>query len=208
MKYWNTLIFWWKLRTSALTCKGRLKSRIRRGAKIIVKSQGKLLLGYGDCTIARFSWSGFNLNLMRDSQLIINGNSQIGLGSALTVGEDAIFEIGNSTYICAGATIRIAKRVSIGNRCAISWNVTIMDSDFHKYRLEDGTVPENTKEVVIGDNVWIGNNVLILKGVTIGDNAIVAAGSVVTKNVPKGCVVAGNPAKVIKNGVIPINPEF
>jgi acetyltransferase-like isoleucine patch superfamily enzyme len=208
MKYWNALILWWKLGTQVLSCKGRLKSRIRRGAKIIVKSPGKLLLGYGDCTIAQFSWSGFNLNLMRDSQLIINGNSQIGLGSALTVGEDAIFEIGKSTYICAGATIRVAKKVIIGNSCAISWNVTIMDSDFHEYRLEDGTIPDMTKEVVIGDNVWIGNNVLILKGITIGDNAIVAAGSVVTKDVPVGCAVGGNPAKIIKQGVKPINPEF
>jgi len=83
-----------------------------------------------------------------------------------------------------------------------------MDSDFHEYALADGTIPLKTKEVIIGNNVWIGNNVLILKGVSIGDNAIIAAGSVVTKNVPEGSVVAGNPAKMIKSGVKPINPKF
>jgi acetyltransferase-like isoleucine patch superfamily enzyme len=208
MKLWNALILWWYLQTDAIACKGRAKIRIKKGAQLIKRSSGALILGYGDCTIARFGWTGFNLNLMRDSKVMISGNSKIGLGSSLSVDEGAVFEIGSSSYICSGATIRVAQRVCIGDRCAISWNVTIIDSDFHEYQLEDGTIPEKTKEVVIGNNVWIGNNVLILKGVHIGDDAIIAAGSVVTKDVPAGCAVGGNPVKVIKNGVKPINPEF
>jgi len=168
---------------------------------------GKLILGYGDCTAPIFKWSGFNLNLMKDSQLILDGNAKIGLGSSLSVGENATFEMGASTYICSGAHIRVAKKVSIGSNCAISWNVTILDSDFHEYEI-DGITQPNSSEVKIGNNVWIGNNVLILKGVTIGDNAIVAAGSVVVKDIQEGCAVGGNPARVIKTGVKPINPKF
>lgn len=52
---------------------------------------------------------------------------------------------------------------------------------------------------IIGENCWIGANVRICKGVTIGDNSVVAACSVVTKDVPANCIVAGNPAKVVKN---------
>ena len=204
----NKLILRWKLGHSLLRIKGRAKIRIKKSASIQQRSSGKLTLGYGDCTIARFTHSGCNLNLMSQSQLILSGNSMIGLGSALTLEENATLSLGSSTYICAGATIRVAHKVTIGDQCAISWNVTIMDSDFHEYALEDGTIPEKTKEVIIGNNVWIGNNVLILKGVHIGDNAIIAAGSVVTKNVPEGSVVAGNPAKIIKSGVKPINPKF
>ncbi|MBA2585639.1 MAG: maltose acetyltransferase, partial [Chthoniobacterales bacterium] len=51
---------------------------------------------------------------------------------------------------------------------------------------------------IIGDNVWIGMNAVILKGVAIGENSVVAAGAVVTKSVPENCVVAGNPAKIVK----------
>ncbi|MDO4534475.1 MAG: DapH/DapD/GlmU-related protein [Clostridium perfringens] len=53
-------------------------------------------------------------------------------------------------------------------------------------------------KIIIGNNVWIGGNSTILPGVTIGDNSIIAAGSVVTSNVPKNVIVAGNPAKVLK----------
>ena len=62
---------------------------------------------------------------------------------------------------------------------------------------------ENDKRVIIGKNVWIGMNSLILKNVTIGDNSIIGAGSVVVKDVPKNTIAAGNPAKVIKD--LPIN---
>jgi acetyltransferase-like isoleucine patch superfamily enzyme len=196
-----------KLGTDSIVCKGSFKHRIKN-AIVERKSTGKLILGYGDCTAPIFKWTGFNLNLMKNSKLILDGNAKIGLGSSLSIEENGVFEIGHSTYICAGAHIRIAKRVSIGSNCAISWNVTIMDSDFHEYRVNDETITENTKEVIIGNNVWIGNNVVILKGVTIGDDAIIAAGSIVTKNIPAGYAVGGNPARVIKIGVKPVNPEF
>lgn len=204
----NRLILLWKLGKNTILIKGRAKIRIKSGVSVHRSMDGKLTIGYGDCTIARFTYTGCNINLMKNSTLKLSGNSMIGLGSAVTVEDNAQLEIGSSSYICAGATIRVAKRIVIGDQCAISWNVTIMDSDFHEYYASEGVIPEKTKEVIIGNNVWIGNNVLILKGVTIGDNAIIAAGSVVTKNVPNGTVVAGNPAKIVKTGVTPINPKF
>jgi len=206
VKLWNSFILWRHLRSRSIQCKGRAKIRIQKNIKLAGK--GKLILGYGDGGIARFSWTGCNINFMHNAKITLHGESRIGFGSTLTVGKEGEFCIGDQTYVSAGATIRVAQRICIGDRCAISWNVTIMDSDFHEYRLENGTIPEKTKEVIIGNNVWIGNNVLILKGVNIGDNAIVAAGSVVTKDVPAHSAVAGNPAKIIKNGVTPINPEF
>ena len=72
-----------------------------------------------------------------------------------------------------------------------------MDRDYHK--LESET--EVYKPVTIGNHVWIGCRCLILKGVTIGDGAVVAAGSVVTRDVPGGALVGGNPAKIIKEKV-------
>jgi len=105
-------------------------------------------------------------------------------------------------------------KIDIGSHCLVSWNVGIADSDFHPLepaqRLIDAQAlapffkdrPQRPKlrtaPVIIADNVWIGMNAVILKGVTIGENSVVAAGSVVTKSVAPNSVVAGNPAVVVK----------
>nr|WP_315850306.1 DapH/DapD/GlmU-related protein [Gemmata sp. SH-PL17] len=70
--------------------------------------------------------------------------------------------------------------------------------DANRRRAGDPTPPESIAPVIIGDDVWIGRGAVILKGVSIGHRAIVAAHSVVTKNVPADAIVAGNPARVVK----------
>jgi len=105
---------------------------------------------------------------------------------------DARIAIGAGTYLNERVQIRCAREVSIGARCAISWDVSIMDSDFH---VLDGP---HIKPVRIGDHVWIGARALILKGVTIGDGAVVAAGALVNSDVPPGTLVAGIPARPIR----------
>lgn len=112
-------------------------------------------------------------------------------------GENATLTIGDKTMINRRSEICCKERISIGSSCAISWDVCIMDTDYH---FIEGV--SNTAPVVIGDNVWIGCKSIILKGVTIGDGAVIAAGSVVTSDVPKNCVVGGNPAKILKQNVI------
>lgn len=105
--------------------------------------------------------------------------------------------IGDNTAIGDRTEIHAGKRVEIGSGCNISWDVCIMDRDYHKFN----SPTEEIKPVKIEDNVWIGCNCLILKGVTVGKGAVVAAGSVVTKDVPPGVLVGGNPAKVLKEEV-------
>ena len=85
--------------------------------------------------------------------------------------------------------------VAVGDRTEI--HAGIMDRDYHKFESET----EVTRPVVIGKRVWIGCNVLILKGVTVGDGAVIAAGSVVTKDVPAASLVGGNPARILKENV-------
>ena len=121
--------------------------------------------------------------------------------------------IGDFTLL-NGALIMAEENIEIGSHCLVSWNVGIADSDFHPLepaqRLIDAQAlapyfkdrparPKlKTVPVKICDNVWIGMNAVILKGVTIGENSVVAAGSVVTKSVEPNVVVAGNPATVVK----------
>ena len=134
-------------------------------------------------------------------------------GCSFAIGEQGSCQVGDFTLL-NGALIMAEERIEIGSHCLVSWNVGIADSDFHPLppaqRLIDAQAlapffkdrpprPKlETAPVMIGDNVWIGMNAIVLKGVAIGENSVVAAGSVVTKSVPPNCVVAGNPAVVVK----------
>ncbi len=113
----------------------------------------------------------------------------------------AILEIGYN-FGMTGGTLCAAEKISIGHNVAIGANSTIADTDFHPlaFRQRDLT-PENgqTAPIIIEDNVFIGMNCLILKGVTLGQGCVIGAGSVVTKSVPPNVIAAGNPAKIIKD---------
>lgn len=82
-------------------------------------------------------------------------------------------------------------------------NTIIVDSDFHSIWPPENRCNtmgyENDKAVTIGKNVWIGMNCIILKGVTVGENSVIAAGSIVTKDIPPNVLVGGNPAKIIRS---------
>lgn len=99
-----------------------------------------------------------------------------------------------------GSTIVAAEQVSIGRRVLLGANATITDTDFHPLRPRDRQIDilnGRHKPVKIEDDVFVGMNSLILKGVTIGRGSVIGAGSVVTRDVPANVVVAGNPAVVI-----------
>jgi acetyltransferase-like isoleucine patch superfamily enzyme len=150
----------------------------------------------------------------RHSRAVVLGNHvSCYAGCSFAIGEKGRCTVGDFTLM-NGALIMAEERIDIGSYCLISWNVGIADSDFHPLepaqRLVDAQAlapffkdrpprpPLRTAPVVIGDNVWIGMNATILKGVIIGDNSVVAAGSVVLKAVPANTVVAGNPATVVR----------
>lgn len=105
--------------------------------------------------------------------------------------------IGDNTAIGDRTEIHAGGRVEIGKGCNIAWDVCIMDRDYHKFNSSE----EIVKPVKIGDNVWIGCNCIVLKGVTIGDGAVIAAGSVVTGDVPPKTLAGGNPARVLKEDI-------
>jgi acetyltransferase-like isoleucine patch superfamily enzyme len=114
---------------------------------------------------------------------------------------DSIIRIGCNTRI-HGFCIHAKKSITIGDNVLIAANCQIFDSVGH---LVDIELPENrihsvseAKEIIIGDNCWIGTGCIILPGVTIGDGAVIGAGSIVTKNIPQNSLSAGNPAKVIR----------
>jgi acetyltransferase-like isoleucine patch superfamily enzyme len=114
----------------------------------------------------------------------------------LSVGKGAVLSIGDHTFINTGVIISVRNKVQIGNHCQIANQVIIMDNDFHG--VEDRDKPEVPQPITIEDHVWLATRCMILKGVTVGKGAVVAAGAVVTKDVPPYTLVGGVPAKIIR----------
>lgn len=125
-------------------------------------------------------------------------------GSRINVNEGATLKMG-SGYMNYDCAIDVFSSITIGHNVVISERVSIRDSDNHSIKSDGLGVTPNTSPdtlpVIIEDHVWIGMNAVILKGVTIGEGAIIAAGSVVNKDVPAHSLVGGVPAKLIKTGV-------
>jgi maltose O-acetyltransferase len=111
-------------------------------------------------------------------------------------------KIGNGTWVNNNfVAVSEHKSITIGENVLIGTFVEIYDSNFHGLEPEQRRTsnPEEASEVIIEENVFIGSNVKILKGVTIGRDSVIANGSIVTKSIPSGVVAGGNPAKILKN---------
>ena len=105
-------------------------------------------------------------------------------------------------FAMTGGTLISAERIVIGDHVNVGANTTIMDTDFHPLNAEArrlDSAPAKTAPVIIEDDVFIGVNCLVLKGVNLGKGSVIGAGSVVTKNVPPFAIAAGDPARVIGN---------
>jgi len=141
------------------------------------------------------------------NRLILKGSLRSEVGGKI--------KIGNYCYIQSNVVIGAAEYIEIGDYVSISANVRIIDNNDHPIQPDDRKIKSHSrpgdilrswkyaesKPIIVKDNVWIGINSRVNKGVTIGENSIVAANSVVTKDVPKNCIVAGNPARVVKTNI-------
>lgn len=146
----------------------------------------------------------------KSSDVLIKEHVQI-CGSLISANGGKIV-MGKYSQIGANSKIQSVNKVIVGDYTAIAQNVIICDNNNHPLnpcdRMIMQTTPIHSYErswinslnapIVIGNNVWIGENSRICKGVTIGDGAIIAASAVVTKDVPANCIAAGNPAKIVK----------
>lgn len=167
-------------------------------------------------------------NLMNNFSISSSsGLNTVNVGSKCTLACTIIFEsnhgkvsIGDRVYI-GDSQIICHSNILFGNDILVAWGVCFYDHDSHSllhanrsqdiikvwedFKIDKNNYLKNkdwtcvkSAEIVIQDKVWIGMDALILKGVTIGEGAVVAARSVVTKDVPPYCVVAGNPAQIVK----------
>lgn len=148
------------------------------------------------------------LRLKNNAKLILEPNTMILMGGYIAVAEGRALRIGAETRISHGVLINTRCGLVIGKNVIIGHQVTMMDYDGHPIFLtpddanQKDTYGGKAKGIIIEDNVWIGFRATILKGVTIGSGAIVAAHACVTSDVPPNTIVAGNPAKIIKENVL------
>lgn len=122
-------------------------------------------------------------------------------GARINLGKNAELKIGNYFYLNSYSIIDCHYKIVIGNRVMIGPLCYIGDFD-HDIKVDltakHHRMNKKYGEIIIKDNVWIGSGAKILKGVTIGENSVIAAGAVVTKDIPDNVVAAGVPAKVIR----------
>ncbi|MGI6338672.1 MAG: acyltransferase [Bacteroidales bacterium] len=179
------------LRLKTIFCSAFLRlSCCLRGIDI-----GKNIYSFGHTTFRRFPNSTISIsdNCVFRSSVTSNliGNNRKCILSTLLAGSKII--IGKRCGF-SGTIIGAFKSIEIGNNVRCGANTLITDGDWH---FDDPRSGE-PKEIIIERNVWIGEGVKILKGVTIGENTIIGTGSVVTRNIPPNVVAAGNPCKVIR----------
>ncbi len=110
----------------------------------------------------------------------------------------AVLHIGVDSGLSDRTKINATHSVSIGDHCSIGWDCDIWDTSWHRVNFLDREPGPISGPVVIEDHVWIGSHTIIQRGVTIGTNSVIAAGSVVTRDIPPNSFAGGVPARVIK----------
>lgn len=168
------------------------------GDKYEITSQTKVILSYGSSK----------------DNIVLHNNVSL-LGCHIISQRTGHIELGNFVKIGSGSKLLAVDSITIDDYTAIATDVTIVDNNNHPINPDFRRFMRTTehhsdarswvhsehKPIYIGKNCWIGSDVRIQKGVTIGDNSVIAACSVVTKDVPANCIAAGNPAKIVKTDI-------
>ncbi len=174
-----------------------LKGEIKIDAPL---QTGMIKIGYGnvgvfDKRIHRAIWEV-------SGKVIFKGEAMLKFGVKITVGETGILTIGDKFRISTNSAILCFKKISFGSNCRISWDVIMMDTDFHYITNLEGEILNAPSEIKLGNNTWVGMQCVFSKGAILDDNVIVASNSLINKSI-KGSyqIIGGSPAKILKKDV-------
>ncbi len=134
--------------------------------------------------------------LRKGAKWIVDGDVSISYRGMIDIQRDAIMESGFFTAN-VGCTIICSKHIRLGKNVMLGRNVIIYDSDHHQILDKRDMIKNKPMDVIIGDNVWLATRSMVLKGVKIGSGSIVAAGTIVTKDLPDNATVVGGSAKIV-----------
>jgi len=161
---------------------------------------GIIQIGYGDVGIfdeknSRSIWEV-------SGTVIFRGKCSIGHGSKITVGKIGKLEFGENFFITAESSIVAFKEIKFGDDCLLSWDILVIDTDFHKLKDEKGNIINEPRSIIIGNKVWVGCRCLVLKGTVIPNNCVIGADSIVNRVLEKGsCLYVGSPCKLSKENI-------
>ncbi len=166
------------------------------GARLALAPNAVLRLGYTPPDWAGVrSPHGAVLRVQAGAVCMVEGSVNIFSGARLNVFPGGRLTIGDGAYVAFDSRVLVEREVVIGANCAVSWDVEIFDTNFHRAGLDPDAAHQAA--VTVGDQAWIGAGARILRGVAVGRGAVVGAGAVVTRSVPDGVIVAGNPAREV-----------
>ncbi len=164
--------------------------RVDHRSKIHIFSDGEVTLGEG--AELRSLSRGYHGGMPFPCTILVDQN-----GARVAIGSRSRL---NGVYVHAQISVRI------GENCVIASGVNIIDSNGHELSSANRTIGRDRPvPIEIGDNVWIGMNSIVLKGTVIGRNSVIGANSVVSGNFPENSLIVGNPARIVKRLVIPMD---
>lgn len=180
--------------------------RLRLKARLLGVELGRGVTAHGPVGLLR--WPGGVIRVGAGASLISSWRRATASCLAWPVrlrvfGPGAVIDIGEGAQLSGTSITARSTSISIGRKALLAPNCVIVDSDFHApwppEARADSPGTERDAAVRIGDYAWVGMQSIILKGVTIGEGALVGAGSVVTSDIPPGCLAAGAPARVLRH---------
>lgn len=152
-------------------------------------------LGIIDYPRERAVWEVFG-------KVIFEGSASLGAAVKISVLETGIFRMGDHFTVTGLSRFIVADTIEIGKECLISWDVQIMDTDFHDITDKYGNIMNPTSPIKIGDHVWIGCKTLVLKGTEIPSNVIIGADSLVSSHLTESnAIYGGKPLKPLKREI-------
>lgn len=193
------------LRLFPLSDAVKLPVYIYKGVKLHGYARGKIVfttpISAGTLKIGKHNVGTVDVKYYRSifenrGTIIVNGNVQIGAGSRISVLKGGVLEFGNNFSITGGSQIICGKNVKFGDGCLLSWDILVMDTDFHKITdLSGKKLLNEPAPVIFGRHVWVGCRATILKGVEIADNTIIASGATVTRDIMEENAIYGGNGK-------------
>ena len=208
IKAWSILSHpkWWfngknQIMLSKVNCRGSNKLR---GKKSFINKSDILVVG-SRVEIELEGCELFNCNIFvrgEGHHLVIEDGVRLHNVSIRIIGWNNLVHIGSASTVGSGQIVCGGKGISIhiGKECMFADGVDIWSTDTHSV-LQEGVLVNEPESITIGDHVWLGKDVAVLKGVTIGDNAVIGMRSLVTKDIRPGTLNVGSPAKEIREGI-------
>lgn len=162
---------------------------------------GMIQIGFAGAGILNEKRDISVIGIAKGGKLIFMGHCRINAGTNLNIGSDVVVKIGNNVVVNGKADIISQRGITIGDNSIISWNCTLLDTDFHKI-IKNGKTTNISEQIKIGTNCWVGCETTFLKGAAIPDNCVVGAKSLINKKFSvKNSLICGNPAKEIQYNI-------